>query len=280
MLRAFEYWFGPYPFYEDGYKLIESSHLGMEHQSAVAYGNHFINGYYRSDNKKGTDLSGTGWGLLWDFIIVHESGHEWFGNNITTNDIADMWVHEGFTNYSETLFTDYHFGIAAGNDYCIGTRSRIQNDIPIIGPYGVNQEGSGDMYYKGGNLLHTIRQVINNDEKFRLLLRNLNKDFYHQTTTSQEIEKYISVKSGIDFSKIFDQYLRTIKIPLLEYKINKTTIAYHWADCADGFNLPVKLTDGSWLSPTPQWKEIPMKENYMKGIEVDRNFYVLVKKVK
>ena len=280
MLRAFEYWFGPYPFYEDGYKLIESSHLGMEHQSAVAYGNHFINGYYRSENKKGTDLSGTGWGLLWDFIIVHESGHEWFGNNITTNDIADMWVHEGFTNYSETLFTDYHFGIAAGNDYCIGTRSRIQNDIPIIGPYGVNQEGSGDMYYKGGNLLHTIRQVINNDEKFRLLLRNLNKDFYHQTTTSQEIEKYISVKSGIDFSKIFDQYLRTIKIPLLEYKINKTTIAYHWADCADGFNLPVKLTDGSWLSPTPQWKEIPMKENYMKGIDVDRNFYVLVKKVK
>ena len=280
MLRAFEYWFGPYPFYEDGYKLIESSHLGMEHQSAVAYGNHFINGYYRSDNKKGTDLSGTGWGLLWDFIIVHESGHEWFGNNITTNDIADMWVHEGFTNYSETLFTDYHFGIAAGNDYCIGTRSRIQNDIPIIGPYGVNQEGSGDMYYKGGNLLHTIRQVINNDEKFRLLLRNLNKDFYHRTTTSQEIEKYISVKSGIDFSKIFDQYLRTIKIPLLEYKINKTTIAYHWADCADGFNLPVKLTDGSWLSPTPQWKEIPMKENYMKGIDVDRNFYVLVKKVK
>jgi len=160
MLKAFEYWFGPYPFYEDGYKLIEAPHLGMEHQSAVAYGNGFKNGY------RGRDLSGStaGWGLKWDFIIVHESGHEWFANNITTIDIADMWVHEGFTNYSETLFTEYYYGKEAGSDYCIGTRKLITNDKPIIGPYGVNKEGSGDMYYKGGNMLHTIRQVINDDE--------------------------------------------------------------------------------------------------------------------
>ncbi|HKC37343.1 MAG TPA: M1 family metallopeptidase, partial [Chitinophagaceae bacterium] len=153
MLKAFEYWFGPYPFYEDGYKLVEAPHLGMEHQSAVAYGNKYGNGYL------GMDLSASGWGLKWDYIIVHESGHEWFANNITTIDIADMWVQEGFTDYSETLFTEYYYGKEAGSDYCIGTRTQIENDKPIIGPYGVNKEGSGDMYYKGGNMLHTIRQV-------------------------------------------------------------------------------------------------------------------------
>ncbi len=189
MMKAFEYWFGPYPFYKDGYKLVDAPHLGMEHQSATAYGNKYQNGYL------GRDLSGTGWGLKWDFIIVHESGHEWFANNITTKDIADMWVHEGFTNYSETLFTDYFYGKQAGNEYCIGTRKGIQNDIPIIGPYNVNQEGSGDMYPKAGNMLHTIRQVIDNDEEFRMILRGLNKTFYHQTVTTKQIENYISKES-------------------------------------------------------------------------------------
>jgi aminopeptidase N len=148
MMKAFEHWFGPYPFYVDGYKLVDAPHLGMEHQSATAYGNGYQKGYH------GTDLSGTGWGMKWDFIIVHESGHEWFANSITSKDIADMWIHESFTNYSETLFTDYYYGTKAGNEYVIGTRKRIVNKSPIIGPYGVNKEGSGDMYYKGGNMLH------------------------------------------------------------------------------------------------------------------------------
>ena len=170
----------------------------MEHQSAIAYGNKYQNGYL------GRDLSGTGWGKKWDFIIVHESGHEWFANNITTNDIADMWVHEGFTNYSETLFTDYWFGKKAGNEYCIGTRKGIQNDRPIIGPYNVNKEGSGDMYPKAGNMLHTIRQVINDDEKFRQILRGLNKDFGLKTVTTEQVENYISKKSKQNFNKVFD----------------------------------------------------------------------------
>jgi aminopeptidase N len=160
MLRAFEYWFGPYPFYEDSYKLVEAPHLGMEHQSAVAYGNKFMNGYM------GGDLSGTGQGKWWDYIIVHESGHEWFANNITTNDIADMWVHEGFTDYSETLFIEYYKGKDSANVYLQGLRRNISNDKPIIGPYGVNQEGSGDMYFKGANMIHTIRQVINDEKTF------------------------------------------------------------------------------------------------------------------
>jgi aminopeptidase N len=272
-LKAFEYWFGPYPFYEDGFKLVEAPHLGMEHQSAVAYGNGFQNGY------RGRDLSGSGWGLKWDFIIVHEVGHEWFGNNITTVDIADMWVHEGFTNYSETLFTEYHYGKEAANDYCTGTRQLIQNDRPIIGPYGVNRRGSGDMYYKGGNMLHTIRQVINDDKTFREIVRGLNKDFYHQAVTSKNVEDYMSEKSGSDLSKIFDQYLRTVMIPVLEYKISSTSLSFRWRNCVDGFDMRVKLSNGDWLDPIPHWKEIPLNENMKRGIEADRNFYIAVQKV-
>jgi aminopeptidase N len=276
MLKAFEYWFGPYPFYEDGYKLIEAPHLGMEHQSAVAYGNGFKNGY------RGRDLSASGWGLKWDFIIVHESGHEWFANNITTIDIADMWVHEGFTNYSETLFTEYYYGKEAGSNYCIGTRKLIENDKPIIGPYGVNKEGSSDMYYKGGNMLHTIRHVINNDEKFRAILRGLNSKFYHSVVTTQQIESYISEQSGKDLSKIFDQYLRTTMIPVLEYKFTGDNMNYRWANCVEGFNMPVKIdsTNNDWLKPTTTWQNVTVTGGINKdGLKIDRNFYITVKKV-
>ena len=207
-MKSFEYWFGPYPFYEDGYQLIDVPHTGMEHQSAVAYGNWYQPGYRKRDG------SGTGWGLKWDFIVIHESGHEWFGNNITTNDLADMWIHEGFTNYSETLFIDYIFGEQAANEYNVGIRRGIRNDRPIIPPaYGVNAQGSGDMYPKGGNLLHAIKHSMNNDEKFRQILRGLNKDFYHKTVNSTQVENYINQKAGFNYSKVFDQYLRDTTIP-------------------------------------------------------------------
>lgn len=275
MLKAFEYWFGPYPFYEDGYKLIDAPHLGMEHQSAVAYGNRYGNGYL------GRDLSASGWGLKWDFIIVHESGHEWFANNITTVDIADMWVHEGFTNYSETLFTEYYYGKEAGNDYCVGTKRLIENDKPIIGPYGVNKEGSSDMYYKGGNMLHTIRHVINDDEKFRSILRGLNADFYHKVVSTRDIENYMSKKSGINLSKIFDQYLRTTMIPVLEYKFTGDKMSYRWANCVNSFNMPVKLDKvEDWLKPTTAWQSVAITGDILKeGLKIDRNFYITVKKV-
>jgi aminopeptidase N len=277
MLKSFEYWFGPYPFYEDGFKLVQSPHLGMEHQSAVAYGNGFQNGY------RGRDLSGTGWGDKWDFIIVHESGHEWFANNISTKDIADMWVHEGFTNYSETLFTTSEYGTEAGNDYVIGTRKLIRNDIPIIGHYGVNKEGSGDMYYKGGNLIHTIRSIISNDEKFRQILRGLNKDFYHQTVTSKQVEEYISEKAGRDFSRIFDQYLRTTQIPVLEYQIDSlnSTIRYRFKNCIAGFSMPmkVKMEKETWIEPTTEWKQMEIPRGFdADKFEIDRNFYIQTQK--
>lgn len=272
MLRAFEYWFGPYPFYEDGYKLVEAPHLGMEHQSAVAYGNKFMNGYL------GHDLSGSGWGMKWDFIIVHESGHEWFGNNITTKDIADMWIHEGFTNYSETLFTEYYYGKQAADEYVQGIRKNIANDRPIIGSYGVNKEGSEDMYYKGANLIHTIRQVINDDQKFREILRGLNKDFYHQTVTSKQVEDYFSQKSGTDLSRIFDQYLRTTQIPTLELKADGDKLKFKWSNCIQGFNMPVKLSNGQWIHPTTAEQKIKLVGSNFSSIDVDKNFYINVKK--
>jgi aminopeptidase N len=215
--------------------MVQSPHLGMEHQSAIAYGNKFANGYL------GRDLSGSGWGLKWDFIIVHESGHEWFANNITSKDIADMWVHEGFTNYSETLFTEFYYGKEAGNEYSVGSRRTIRNDKPIIGHYGVNEEGSGDMYAKAGSMIHNIRHAMNNDSLFRSILIGLNKDFYHQTVTTQQIENYISKKSGINFSKVFDQYLRTIQIPIFtfSYDQKEKILTYQWKNCVNGFDMPL-----------------------------------------
>lgn len=277
MLHCFEYWMGPYPFYEDGYKLVEAPHLGMEHQSAVAYGNGFGNGYL------GRDLSGSGWGLKWDFIIVHESGHEWFGNNITTKDLADMWVHEGFTNYTETLYTTCQDGVEAGNDYCIGTRKNIRNDRPVIAHYGVNEEGSGDMYYKGGNMLHMIRRILG-DSAFRGLLHGLNADFYHQTVTSAQIEAYISRYAHRDLSKIFDQYLCTIQIPVLEYKTGMG-LSYRWTNCVKGFDMPVEVSAGGrpeeWIRPTEDWQRLQGKTGAADGdktLSADRNFYITVKK--
>ena len=275
MLSCFEHWFGPYPWYKDGYKLIEAPHLGMEHQSGVAYGNGYKNGY------RGRDLSGTGHGLKWDFIIVHESGHEWFGNNITAKDAADMWIHEGFTNYSEGLYTECQEGKQAGAEYIIGSRRNIHNDSPIIGPRGVNRDGSGDMYYKGGSMLHMLRQLVDNDEKWRGILRGLNSTFWHQTVTSDQIESYINRQAGKDFSKIFQQYLTTTDIPVLEYKIENGKLAYRWTKVVPGFAMPVRVTIGSgsmeWLKPTTSWKTRAGTVAATDSVKVDPNFYVFTK---
>ena len=248
----------------------------MEHQSSVTYGNGFRNGYL------GRDLSRTGWGLLWDFIIVHESGHEWFANNITYKDVADMWIHESFTNYSESLFTEYYYGKNAGAQYVIGCRANIRNDSPIIGIYNVNQEGSGDMYYKGGNMLHTIRQLVGDDERWRQLLRGLNKTFYHKTVTTSQIEQYMSQQAGQNLKPIFDQYLRDVRIPVLEHRLVADGVQYRWANCVAGFDMPLRVClneSGPFesLTPTAQWKTLPDKN--VKALTPDANYYVLSKLV-
>ncbi|MDM1138342.1 M1 family metallopeptidase [Empedobacter sp. R132-2] len=270
MLKSFEHWFGPYPFYEDSFKIVEAPHLGMEHQSGIAYGNKFENGYL------GRDLSGSGWGLKWDFIIVHEAGHEWFGNNITEKDVADMWIHEAFTAYSETLFTETYHGKDAANEYVRGTRKAIQNDIPIIGVYGVNQEGSGDMYYKGANMIHTLRTWMNNDEKFRQMLRGLNKEFYHQTVTTEQIENYIAKFSGLNLNAFFNQYLRTVKVPTLELKQNGNKVEYRYTNVVDGFAMPLRLKDSDvTINPTTNWQTIN-NSTITKAIDVtiNPNYYI------
>jgi aminopeptidase N len=274
MLSCFEYWFGPYPFYEDGYKLVQAPYLGMEHQSDIAYGNHFLEGYM------GKDLSGSGWGLKWDYIVVHESGHEWFGNNITCKDIADEWIHESFTDYSETLYTGNYFGRDAGDAYCLGLRKNIENKTPIILYYGVNHEPEGtDEYYKGANMIHTIRQVIHNDELFRRILRGLNANFYHQTVTARDIQQYINKISGIDFTPVFNQYLRSTLIPVLEYKFEDNNMLYRWANCNSDFNMPLRVDVAGerWLKPTTEWKKerLPKQDNPV--LLIDKNFYVTQK---
>jgi aminopeptidase N len=269
MMQAFEHWFGPYPFYEDGFKLVEAPYLGMEHQSSVTYGNGYQNGY------RGRDLSGTGWGLKFDFIIVHEAGHEWFANNITYKDEADMWIHESFTNYSESLFLDYHYGKEAGQAYVRGTRMNILNDKPIIGPYGVNQRGSGDMYYKGGNLLNMLRQILKDDTLWRDILRGLNKEFYHQTVTTKQVESFIALRYEKDISSIFDQYLRDHRVPLLEYYHKEGELYYRWTNAISSFSMEVDINlDGKELRlrPITTWQKITTPA--FDVLRVDPNYYV------
>jgi aminopeptidase N len=273
MLKSFEYWFGPYPFYEDGYKIIETPYLGMEHQSAVAYGNQYLNGY------RGRDLSGTGWGLTWDFIVIHESGHEWFGNNITAKDEADKWIHESFTNYAESLFIESRFDKEAGQEYVHGTRRAIRNDAPIIAPYGVNQSGSGDMYYKGGNLLNMVRVIINNDATWRQILRGLNETFSHQTVTTKQIVDYINRHSGHDLTTVFDQYLRHRNIPTLETRFERGQLLARWISDVPGFDMPVRVRvrGGTYrfIRPTDVFQPFQVPGVTAENLEVDTfNYYI------
>lgn len=274
MLKSFESWFGPYPFYEDGYKLVETPHLGMEHQSAVAYGNKYQNGYL------GQDRSATGWGDKWDFIVIHESGHEWFGNNITSRDIADMWIHESFTTYSESLFTESLFGKPAGQEYLHGQRRNIRNDGPIIGPYGVNREGSGDMYDKGANVLNMVRTAIGDDQKWRQILRGLNRQFYHQTVTTEQIVGYLNQQSGRDLTRIFDQYLRHPNLPTLELRFDpQGRPLARWIADVRGFDMPVRLRTrgGEWrlVQPTTTFLPLEVPGLTKENLEVDTfNYYI------
>ncbi|GMV04888.1 MAG: peptidase M1 [Gemmatimonadota bacterium] len=277
MMRCFEDWFGPYPFYEDGFKLVETPHLGMEHQSAVAYGNGFQNGY------RGTDLSGTGRGLEWDFIIIHEAAHEWFANNVTAAESGDLWIHESFANYAENLYTECLTGSKeAGAEYVIGTRSRISNERPIVGDYGVNDQGPGDKYYKGGNLLHTLRQLVEDDDRWREALRGLNREFRHRTVSTTQVEAYLSEATGIPLQEFFDQYLRRANVPVLEVRREGDRLSYRWADVVPGFDMPVRVAVGSepfgWIQPNAtgwQWLDAPMG----RDLRVDANLYVEVREV-
>ncbi|MGA2381879.1 MAG: M1 family metallopeptidase [Gemmatimonadales bacterium] len=277
MLQCYEHWFGPYPWYADGYKLVEAPHLGMEHQSAVAYGNHFVNGYL------GRDLSHTGLGLNWDYIIVHESAHEWWGNSITMQDQADMWIHEGFAYYAEGLFTECQQGKMAGAAYLIGSRRNIRNDRPVVPAYGVDAKGSDDMYPKGANMLHTIRQIVDDDAKWRAILRGLNATFWHQTVTGRQVEDYISREAGVDLSRVFAQYLTTTRVPEFDWKVEGGMLCYRWTNVVAGFDMPLRVNvpglGDRVLHPTEAWQALPVTSPNAAELEVDENFYVTARNV-
>ncbi len=280
VLACFEHWFGPYPWYDDGYKLIEVPYLGMEHQSGIAYGNDYLPGY------KGRDLSGTGEGLSWDYIIVHESAHEWWGNNVSAADHADMWIHESFGMYAEALFLECQKDRAAGERYVVGLRQNIENTIPIIGHYGVNNTPrSQDRYYKGANILMTIRAVVDDDTRWLETLRGLNETFAHSTVTADQIRDYMSATTGVDLRTIFRQYLETPVVPTLEYQVVDTTLWYRWSEVMPGFAMPI----GAALSPasdsytrlevTQQWQSVPTSLAAGAELRVDPAFYVTPKQL-
>ena len=274
MLEAFEFWMGPYPFYEDGFQLVEAPYLGMEHQSSITYGNQFQNGYL------GKDISGTGWGLKFDFIIVHESGHEWFANNVTFKDAADIWIHEGFTAYSESLFVEYFYGKQAGQEYCRGTRKGIRNKFPMIGDYGVNSSHKdNDVYSKGANILNMLRQILNNDDQWRQTLKRIGTVFYHQTVTSEQIETFIAKETGLELRSFFNQYLRTPKIPIFKYHKEKGKLMYRWDETLEEFNMPIDLKINNKLirlTPTTSWQSHAMENDFDLVLEIDPNYYIEV----
>lgn len=276
MMDCFQSKFGEYPFKEDGYKLVETPYLGMEHQSAVAYGNKYQKGYL------GSDLSGTEIGKLFDFIVIHESGHEWFGNSITSKDIADMWIHEGFTCYTESVFVECQYGLEKAQIYINGLKQNIQNDKAIIGNFGVHNEGSGDMYYKGALMLNTIRSVVNNDDKWWQMLLKFSTTFRHKIIETKNVIAFFNKESGLNLTFIFDQYLKYKNIPILELKIEKKKLIYNWKTDVANFIMPVDILikgETIRLNPTNTEQTSDFKVKKMKLVEVMTNlFFVDVKR--
>ena len=276
MMDCFQSKFGIYPFADDGYKLVETAYLGMEHQSAVSYGNQFKNGYV------GHDLSGTGIGLNFDFIIIHESGHEWFGNSITSKDIADMWIHEGFAMYSESVFIECQNGYEKALQYINGLKQNVRNDSPIIGKYSVNHKGSDDMYPKGALLLNTLRHVINDDTKWWKLLYDYSNTFRHQIIDTEMVVAFFNQRSGLNLAPIFNQYLRYSSIPFLEIKRNKKNIEYRWISDVQDFNMPIDiLLNGKKIriNPTTSWSISNFKITKLSKIEVLKNEFFINDKI-
>ncbi len=280
MLACFEHFFGPYPFFDDGYALIETPYLGMEHQSGIAYGNNYLPGY--NGDKKFIS------GLDFDFIIVHETGHEWWGNSITTNDIADMWIHEGFCTYAEVLYVECMYGYNVMLDYVKNQRRRIRNDRPIIGPYGVNRTGSTDMYNKGSLILHSIRNLIQDDSLWFSIIKGISEDFRHQTIDGADILNYIDSRTEYDFSYFFQQYLQYKDLPEFQYKLESTgkeiNLVYRW-EAIDGFDMPLLINTGTntnyWIYPRNEWQEKVLGQFDVHDFKVlDKLFLIDVKKIR
>jgi aminopeptidase N len=263
MIEAFQHYFGDYPFKNDGFKLIEVPYAGMEHQSAVAYGNRFTNGYL------GRDWTGVGISPKFDFIIIHESGHEWFGNSVSAADRSDMWIHEGWTTYLECLYVEYMFGHADYMKYTNGYKSKVQNRRPIIGNRGENASPPGnDQYFKGALFLNTLRSVVDDDKRWWEILRGVHDRFKHKNIMTEEMVAYFNHETGKDLKPLFDQYLRHAAIPVLELKFDeaKGAVSYRWKADEASFAMPVRVgSKGKWqlIQPSTVWQSMntPLKKD-------------------
>ena len=256
MLQAYQHYFGEYPFKKDGYKLIEVPYSGMEHQSAVTYGNHFANGHLERD------WTGVGISPRFDFIIIHESGHEWFGNSITAADSSDMWIHEGWTTYLESLYVEYMYGHDDAVKYLNGYRSKVKNEEPIIAPRGINREPPQDQYFKGALFINTLRSVVNDDARWWKLLHDFYQHFKYQNIMTEDVVQYFNKQTGMNLTPIFDQYLRHTAIPTLELKFDdsKGTGSYRWKVDEPAFQMPVRVgKKDSWqiIHATTDWQTMP-----------------------
>ncbi|HEX7340967.1 MAG TPA: M1 family metallopeptidase [Rhodanobacteraceae bacterium] len=270
MMAAFTHYFGPYPFAKDGYKLVQVPYLGMEHQSAVAYGNHFDNGYY-VPGRGGINWTHTPWSMKFDFIIIHESAHEWFGNAITAADRADMWIHEGFATYMEALYVEYHWGHKAALQYLDGLKPKVRNRRPIIAEHGVDAEPPEDEYFKGALMLNTLRSIINNDARWWKLLHGFYQHFKYQTIDTDQAVAYFNKHSGMNLTPIFDQYLRHARIPTLDLLFGESPglVMYKWRAGEQDFAMPVRVgQSGHWqiIHPTTkwQWMKTPLTKDQFK----------------
>jgi len=277
MMECFQTKFGKYPFWEDGYKLVETPYLGMEHQSAVAYGNKYRKGYL------GGDMSGTGIGMLFDYITIHETGHEWFGNSITSKDIADMWIHEGFTTYTECVFVECQFGYEKAMKYITGSQMNVSNDKPVIGIFGVNREGSGDMYSKGALMLNTLRHVVNDDGKWWKMLLKYSETYKKKVIDTQTVVNFFNTETGMDLTPFFNQYLRYKSPPILQLKLNAGKLDYRWQTDEANFKLPVGITVNGKdlrLNATNDWQSVATEATDLKDVILQKQkYYVKVQKL-
>ena len=271
MLEAFQKYLGEYPFAKDGYKLIEVPYLGMEHQSAVAYGNQFANGYL------GRDFAGVGISLKFDFIIVHESAHEWFGNAVSAADVSDMWIHEGWATYLESLYVEHMFGHDEAIKYVNGYKTKVMNAEPIVTQRGIHRSPTQDMYFKAALFLNTLRSVVNDDGVWWALLRDFYQQFKYRNILTEDVVRFFNVRLKRDLTPVFDQYLRRTEIPTLELVFNEQegTIAYRWKADERAFAMPVRVgAPGNWilLEPTTDWKL--MRSTLLKAaVEVATDLY-------
>jgi aminopeptidase N len=271
MIEAYQHYFGEYPFQKDGYKLIEAPYSGMEHQSAVTYGNHFANGYLERD------WTGVGISPRFDFIIIHESGHEWFGNSVTAADRSDMWIHEGWTTYLESLYVEYMYGHEDALKYLGGYKSKVANRQPVVAPRGVNRTPPQDQYFKGALFLNTLRSVVNDDPRWWTLIHGFYQQFKYRNVMTEDVADYFNRATGLKLTPVFDQYLRHAALPVLELKFDDAsgTVDYRWKADEPAFEMPVKVgTKDHWqlIQPTSEWKTMRTmigKEQF----EVARDLY-------